>query len=100
MRRPIDHPNQTQPVRLTAALLLLSFGLLLTHAVWSVGTHDALECTVCFFLEDTADCTDDVAVVTLLLVTHFIASCIRNTVSSSVLTCRTRAPPAVLIILN
>ncbi|SVE51262.1 uncharacterized protein METZ01_LOCUS504116 [marine metagenome] len=96
----IDHPNQTQFVGLMAALLLLSFGLLFSHAVWSAGAHDAAECAVCFFLKDTVDCTDDVAVVTLLLVTYLIVSQIRNAVSSSVLTYRTRAPPAVLISLH
>jgi len=100
MRRPIDHPNQTQLIRLISALLLLSFGLLLSHAVWSTGAHDAAECAVCSFLKDTVYCIDDVAVVTLLLVTYFIVSQIRNAVSSSVLTCRTRAPPAVLISLH
>ena len=100
MRHPIDPPNQSQLIRLIAALLLLSVGLLLSHAVWSPGIHEATECVVCFLLKDSADCTDDVAVVTLLLVTYVIASRIRNAVSSSVLTCRTRAPPAVLIILH
>ena len=100
MRRPISPPNQLQFVRLIAALLLLSVGLLLSHAVWSPGAHDVTECAVCFFLKDSADCADDVAVVTLLLATYVIASRIRNAVSSSVLTCRTRAPPAVLISLH
>ena len=100
MRRPINPPNQSQRVRLVAALLLLSVGLLLSHAVWSPGAHDVTECAVCFFLKDTTDCTDDVAAITLLLATFVIASRIRNAVSSSVLTCRTRAPPAVLIILH
>ena len=96
----IDHSNQTQFVRLMAVLLLLFFGLLFSHAVWSPSAHDAAECAVCFFLKDTGDCTDDIAGITLLLVACFTASQIRNAVSSSVLTCRTRAPPAVLISLH
>ena len=100
MRRPTNSPNQSQLVRIVAALVLLSVGLLLSHAVWSPGAHDTTECAVCFFLKDSADCIDDAAVVTLLLATYVIASRIRNAVSNSVLTCRTRAPPAVPIILH
>ena len=99
MRPPISPPNQSQLVRLIAALALLSVGLLLSHAVWSPGAHDAAECAVCFFLNDTAHCTDD-AVVALLLATYVIALSIHNAASGSVLTSRTRAPPAVLIILH
>ncbi len=99
MRRPTSSPNQSQLVRLIAVLVLLPVGLLLSHAVWSPGAHDATECAVCFFLKDIAHCTDDAAVVALLLATYGISLSIRNAVSSSVLTYRTRAPPAVLIIL-
>ena len=97
---PISPPNSSQLVRLIAALLLFFAGLLLSHAVWSPGAHDVTECAVCFFLKHSADCTDDVAVVTLLLAIYVIASRIRTAVSSSVLTCHTRAPPVVLIILH
>ena len=100
MRRPTNCSNQSQFVRLIAVLVLLLFGLFFSHAVWSPGAHDATECAVCFFLKDIAHCTDDAAVVALLLATYGISLSIRNAVSSSVLTCRTRAPPAVLIILH
>ena len=55
MHRPNDPPNQSQLVCLITALLLLSVGLLLSHAVWSPGAHATTECAVCLFLQDSAD---------------------------------------------
>ena len=100
MLRPISRLDQAKIVRLIAALLLLAVGLLLSHAVWIPSAHATTECAFCFFLKDIADCPVDVAVVTLVLATCVIASRIGPAISASVLTCRTRAPPVVLIFLH